>query len=97
MSGATGVEDVGTKNPFEKATLKLHCMFCGDTMFTVSVGRYACIGCNVWQEIVLRFGEYMCIGFEDEIVPEEIHIVQHLVDIDVDINFPNEVVKRFKK
>lgn len=83
MSGATGVEDVGTKNPFEKAPLKLHCMFCGDTMFLMDVGRYACIGCNVRQEIVIRFDTHKyesaadggLQSFEGEgILSEEVHI-----------------------
>lgn len=96
MSGATGIEDVGVMEPFEKATLKLHCVLCGDTMFAMDAGRYVCIGCNVSQEIMVRFGNR--IGFEqfaDEILPEEIHIIHRFVGIDVDLL--HEVIKGLKK
>lgn len=80
---------------FEKATLKLHCMWCGDTMFVMDTGRYVCIGCNIRQEIAVRFGEDIFAEFEDEILPEEIRIIQHVVSFDT--NLLDEVARWFKR
>lgn len=80
---------------FEKATLRLHCMWCGDTMFVMSAGKYVCVGCNVRQEVVVRFGEDIFVEFEDEILPEEIHITQHVACVDA--NLLNEVAQVFKR
>ncbi|GEM_PF-6874075 len=97
MSRATPVEDSGTREQFEKATLKLHCVWCGDTMFVMDAGRvHICIGCNVRQEITVRFGDRT--GFEqfaDEIMPEEIHIMMRIPDMGT--NLLNEFVEGFKE
>jgi len=95
MCGATGIEDVGMMKQFEKAALKLHCVFCGDTMFLVDVGRCVCLGCNTRQEIMVRFGDIT--GFEqfaDDIVPEEVHIVLHSTDGKT--NLLNELIKHLQ-
>jgi len=95
MSGATGVEDVGMTKQFEKTALKLHCVFCGDTMFVMDIGRCVCLGCNSRQEIVVRFGDRL--GFEqfaDEILPEEVRIVLHSTDGKT--NLLNELIKHLQ-
>ena len=80
---------------FEKAALKLHCVYCGDTMFAMDPGLYICIACNVRQEIMVRFGEDIFQEFEDEILPEELHIIIHFPDIGTKLL--NEVAERFIK
>ena len=94
MSGATGVEDVGATEQFEKTVLKLHCVLCGDTMFVMDVGRYVCIGCNVRQEVTIRLGTHNYEPISDDnlqsfegedTVPEEIHINIEKVSMGADI------------
>ena len=80
---------------FEKAALKLHCVYCGDTMFTMDPGLHICIACNVRQEIMVRFGENISQELEDEILPEEIHIIIYFPDIGTQLL--NEVAGRFIK
>lgn len=96
MSGATGVEDVGVTEQLKKSVVRLHCVWCGDTMFVMDAGSYVCIACNVRQEIIVRFGNRE--GFEqfaDVILPEEIHIIMHAPHIGV--NLLHEVTEGFKK
>lgn len=96
MCGATSVEDVGVTKQLEKSAVKLHCVYCGDTMFVMDVGSYVCIACNVRQEIMVRFGNTE--GFEqfaDEILPEEVHVVMHFPHIGT--NLLREIVEGFKK
>jgi len=70
---------------FEKATVRLHCVFCGDTMFAMDAGTYACLGCNMRQEIMVRFSEDIFQEFVDEILPEEIRIIQRIIDINTNL------------
>jgi hypothetical protein len=94
MSGATGVEDVGVTERFEKAVLKLHCVLCGDTMFVMDISRYVCIECNVRQEVTVRLGTHSyesrsdgsLQSFEGEdILPEEVRISIEKASVDTDL------------
>ncbi|MDP3778814.1 MAG: hypothetical protein Q8R30_02045 [bacterium] len=92
------VIDIGANagGQFEKATLKLHCVCCGDTMFVMDAGVHICIGCNTRQEIMVRFGDREGFEqFEGDILPEEIHIMVRSPDIGT--NLLSEVAEEFKK